>query len=81
MYDLRRRHVPSNEQARALKVNPYFLDEYVNISCLYSESEIERAFGLIANADEQLKSTSTDPKQILHAMIVSLLSQQELALV
>jgi len=79
MYDLRRRHAPFHEQVRVLKVNRYFLNEYISVLNTYSESEIEGAFELIANAEQQLKSTSIDPRQILEIMVVNLLRQQELS--
>jgi len=73
LYDMRRRGVPSLEQARAAGINPFFLKQYQSALTHYPLSEIEHAFELLATADEGLKSTSTEPKQIMHFLIARLL--------
>lgn len=42
-----------------------------------SRAEVERAFLLLTDADEQLKSTMNDPGQVIHRMIVRLLATEE----
>jgi DNA polymerase-3 subunit delta len=73
LHDMRRRGVRTQEQARGAGINPFFLREYQSALNQYPASEVEHAFSLLAAADEGLKSTSTDPKQIMHSLITQLL--------
>ena len=79
LHDLRRRGAPPNDLARAAGVNPYFLKEYNAVLNLFTIEEIERAFVFIASADERLKTTSADPKDVMHGLVLRLVRQQELA--
>ncbi len=78
LYEMRRKGVPFREQATRARMNPYFLQEYVDALSHFSPSEVEKAFLLLAAADEQAKSTSRDPGEILTALIVQLTGQGEL---
>jgi len=77
LFDLRRRHVPAQEQATSVGVHPYFLKEYTQALDLYSSPEVETAFEIIATADEQLKSTGMDEKVVMQTMLIRLMRQGE----
>jgi DNA polymerase-3 subunit delta len=79
LQDLRRRGVSAQDQARIVAISPYFFKEYLSVLNVFSIMEIEHAFELIAEADERLKTTSDDPKNVMHALVVQLLNQRELA--
>lgn len=70
--DLRRRGVQDRDLAAEVRVNPYFLKEYLDVLRRYSNAEIERAFEYLVAADEKSKSTGSDPRQIMHLLLVQL---------
>ena len=76
--DLQRKGASSKDLASEARVNPYFLKEYLEVLHRYSGPEIERAFGLLTGADEQIKTTSTDPRQVMTAFIVRLIGLEEM---
>ncbi len=78
--DLQRQGTSHNAIASAANINPYFLREYQEAARLFAPSDIEHAFGLLAEADEQLKFTIIDPKQIMHSLVVRLLKNSNLVL-
>ncbi len=79
--DLRRRGVPDRDLAAEVRVNPYFLKEYLDVLRRFTMQEIEKAFEHLVIADEQSKSTGSNPKQIMHNLLVRLIglddSEQE----
>jgi len=78
LYDMRRKGVPSRDQASEAKIHPYFFQEFADALGRFAPSEIERAFLLLAAADEQAK-TSVDPLQIMCGLVVQLIGQEEFA--
>ncbi|HCV42095.1 MAG TPA: DNA polymerase III subunit delta [Bacteroidetes bacterium] len=76
--DFRRRG--TTDLAGAVGVNPHFIKDYVAALGNFPASELEHSFEVLATADEQLKSTSLDPFQIMQNMILYLMKQRELAL-
>jgi DNA polymerase-3 subunit delta len=78
LHDMRKKGVPPREQAAQARINPYFLQEYVEALGHFSPYEVERAFLLLAGADEEAKSTSREPAQILTTLIIQLTGQGEL---
>jgi DNA polymerase III delta subunit len=64
---------PTGTQAGVLGVSPYFLREYQEAVRRHSSADIEHAFDLLAEADEQLKFTSIETKQVMHTLVVQLL--------
>jgi DNA polymerase III subunit delta len=70
LQDMRRRKVP--DPASQLGIHPSFFQDYVSASGNFSPAEIEQIFGLLATADEQLKSTSIPPAQILQTLVIHL---------
>jgi len=79
LLDLRRKRASSQEQASALGVRPYFLNDYQKALDNYSEQELEEALLTITRADEQLKSTPYDAKQILQFMTAAILTRESTA--
>ena len=78
--ELLRKGNSQSEMASIVRVNPYFLKEYADAARLFAPSDIEHAFGLLAEADEQLKFTSLDVKQVMQTLVVRLLNNSNLAL-
>lgn len=78
--DLQQKGTSQNSMASAVNVNPFFLREYTEAARLFRQSEIEHAFELLADADEQLKFTTIDAKQVMLTLIVRLLQNSNLAL-
>ncbi len=78
--DLRKRGTSSGDFASAIGVNPYFVKDYVAASGKYPQEQVERSYELLLAADEQLKSSSQDPMQVMQMMLVRLMNQEELAL-
>ncbi|MCB0702706.1 MAG: DNA polymerase III subunit delta [Ignavibacteriae bacterium] len=60
--------------AGKIGVNPYFIDEYLRALSKYSPSEIENIISLLSNADEELKSTSTDYKYLLFRTLTDIIA-------
>lgn len=80
LHDLRRRGTSTGELAGAIGVNPYFVKDYVAASGKYPQEQVERSYEILLAADEQLKSSSQDPMQVMQNMLVRLMKQEELAL-
>lgn len=74
--ELVRKGASSQEQSREAGINPYFLREYLAVLQRYSLQEIEHAFELLATADEKIKTTMMDHKQILLMAIIQLTEQK-----
>jgi len=77
LYDMRRKGVPPRNQAAEARINPYFFQEYAEALNRFSLTELERAFVLLAAADEQSKTSSVDPLQIMSGLLVQLVGQGE----
>jgi DNA polymerase-3 subunit delta len=73
LHDLRRRGVDDREVAGELKINPYFLKEYLDALRRFTVSDIESGFASLVDADEAAKSTATDPRQLMHTLLVRLI--------
>ncbi len=75
--DIRRRQAPAADAG----INPYFLKEYVDVLSRYSQADIEGIFEVLAGSDEQLKSSSPDPKLLLQSIIVRVIQREAISLV
>jgi DNA polymerase-3 subunit delta len=73
LHELRRKGAGSRELASEAKVNPYFLKEYAEALDRYSADDVESAFVLLAGADEQIKTTATDPLLVVESLLVRLI--------
>ncbi len=74
--DLQQKRV--EDLAGTLGINSYFLKNYVSAVEHYSVAEIEHSFEVLTAADEQLKSSSTNPEHIMQNMLLYLMKQGEL---
>lgn len=72
LHDLRRRGADDRSVAGELKINPYFLKEYLDALRRFSASDVESAFAYLVDADEATKSTATDPRQLMHTLLIRL---------
>jgi DNA polymerase III subunit delta len=72
-----RKGASSQEQSRQAGIRPYFLKEYLAVLQRYSLQEIEHAFELLAAADEKIKTTMMDHKQILLMAIIQLVGEKD----
>ena len=77
LHDLRRRNVPQQELASEARVSPYFLREYLDAVARFPVHDIERAFEVLVGADEQIKTSAVDPKQVTQLLLVQLLAPPE----
>jgi len=73
LFDLRRRNAPQQEMASEIRVSPYFLKEYLDALGRFPVHDIERAFDILVGADEQSKTSTADPKQVMQLLLVRLL--------
>jgi DNA polymerase III subunit delta len=74
LHDLRRRNVPQQELASEARVSPYFLREYLDAVARFPVHDIERAFEALVGADEQIKTSAADPRQVTQLLLVQLLA-------
>ena len=74
--ELRRKDAPRAAIAAEIRVNPYFLNEYITGSQRYSGRQIEEALCRLADADAALKGTQAEARQILHTLLARLLSEK-----
>jgi DNA polymerase-3 subunit delta len=73
LHDLRRRGTSTKDQASLAHVNPYFFRDYAEALEATSPADIERAFLLLGEADESMKSSSSsDSRQIMQVLVLRL---------
>ncbi len=60
-----------------LRINPMFIDDYLNTLRLYSPYEINRAFHSILEADFTLKSSSVNSLYVLEKMLVRIIERKK----
>jgi DNA polymerase III subunit delta len=77
LHELRRRGSSAQELARATRTHPFFMKEYMDALDQISLRGIKRALKLLCEADEQLKTTSTDPTHVMQLLVVQVLSEDE----
>jgi DNA polymerase III subunit delta len=59
--------------AAHIGVSPFFVQDYISAARKYTPDELERAFILMAETDEKLKSTSIDSLALLQQMLVRIM--------
>ncbi len=79
LHELRRKGAGSRELAAEARVNPYFLKEYTEAMERYSVGEVEAAFVRLSEADETIKTTTTDPLLVVETLILRLTGAAEKA--
>jgi DNA polymerase III subunit delta len=57
----------------ATKISPYYFKDYSEAARRFSSSQIENSFGVLLEADLQLKSTSPDPYHLMEMLVYSLI--------
>jgi DNA polymerase-3 subunit delta len=73
--ELKRKGIPDQEVASEIRVTRFFVREYIEAAAAYSRREIEDAFCRLARADERMKTSGEDHRQILSSTIVGLIGQ------
>jgi DNA polymerase III subunit delta len=71
--DLLRHGTSETEVIAATRISPYYFKEYAEAARRFSSSQIERSFGVLLQADVQLKSTSPDPNHLMEMLVYSLI--------
>lgn len=71
--ELKRKGTPDREVASEIRVTSFFVREYIDAAVEYSRHEIENAFCRLARADERLKTSGEDHRQILSATLINLI--------
>jgi DNA polymerase III subunit delta len=61
------------EVIAATRISPYYFKDYSEAARRFSSSQIENSFGVLLDADLQLKSTSPDPYHLLEMLVYSLI--------
>jgi DNA polymerase-3 subunit delta len=74
--ELKRRGASEAEIMSEIRVSKPFIREYVDAAAEYSRHEIEDAFCRLARADERVKSSGDDHRQILSSTIVGLIGRE-----
>jgi DNA polymerase-3 subunit delta len=77
--DLLRRGMNPSEIPSRVRVNPYYLKEYLATLRAYSLQEIEEAFDHLSTADEQSKTTGADLRSILHRFLLNVILPGQVA--
>lgn len=57
----------------ATRISPYYFKNYAEAARRFSSSQIENSFGVLLDADIQLKSTSPDPYHLMEMLVYSLI--------
>ena len=74
LQDMQRQGKSENEIVSAMHVSPYYYKGYAEAAARYSSAQIERSFGVLLEADIQLKSTSPDTYHLMEMLVFSLVS-------
>jgi DNA polymerase III subunit delta len=69
---LQGRRLPEESMAKALKVQPYFLKNYVRQGANFSSFQLRSAFQHLLDADAQLKSSYQKPALVLDLLLFKL---------
>lgn len=75
--DQLRRGTKQSDLTGLVRINPYFLKEYLATLRNYTLEEIEDAFHHLAAADEQSKTAGADLKAIVHRFLVKVMLRDE----
>jgi len=73
--DLRAKKQSEKDIAAKAGVNPYFVRQYLSQLDEYPVPRIEANFECLLNADEKLKSSSTDPKVVMTVLLHELIHE------
>ena len=70
--ELKRKGASDRDIASEIRVTSFFVREYIDAAAEFSRREVENAFCRLARADERLKTSGEDHRQIFSSTIVSL---------
>lgn len=71
--DMLKRNVSESEIIASTRISPYYIKNYMEAAKKFSNTEVERAFAVLLEADIQLKSTSPDPYHLMEMLVYSLI--------
>jgi DNA polymerase III subunit delta len=71
--DMLRQGASESEVITATRISPYYFKDYAEAARRFSSSQIEMSFGVLLQADVQLKSTSPDPYHLMEMLVYSLI--------
>jgi DNA polymerase-3 subunit delta len=77
--DMQRQGKSETEIISAIHISPYYFKGYTEAAGRYSSAQIERSFGVLLEADIQLKSTSPDPYHLMEMLVYSLVRDSQSA--
>lgn len=72
LHDMKRRGVPAQAQGAEAGLAPFQMKEFAEAASRHDRTDVERAFSVLVDADEQIKSTSTDPRVVMEVLVVQL---------
>jgi|WetSurMetagenome_2_1015567.scaffolds.fasta_scaffold81713_2 DNA polymerase III subunit delta len=72
VHEMRRRGVPAQDQAAEAGLAPFQMREFTEAAVHHDPADVERSFSALIDADEQLKSTATDPRLVMEVLVVLL---------
>ncbi len=70
--ELKRKGTSDRDISSEIRVTSFFVREYIDAAAGFSQREVENAFCRLARADERMKTSGEDHRQILSSTIVSL---------
>jgi len=73
--DMLRQGASEPEVIAATRISPYYFKDYAEAARRYSSAQIENSFGVLLQADVQLKSTSPDPTHLMEMLVYSLIHE------
>jgi DNA polymerase III subunit delta len=71
--DLLKHGASETEVIAATRISPYYFKNYAEAARRFSPSQIENSFGVLLDADVQLKSTSPDPYHLMEMLVYSII--------
>ncbi|MGD1045656.1 MAG: DNA polymerase III subunit delta [Bacteroidota bacterium] len=77
--DMLRHNASEAEVLAATRISPYYFKDYAEAARRFSSSQIENSFGILLDADVQLKSTSPDPYHLMEMLVYSLIHDSKSA--
>jgi DNA polymerase-3 subunit delta len=67
--ELMAKRASKSDMAKTLKVNPYFVDKYLQQARLYSRDNLRHIFELLLRADQHLKTSYQKPKLVIESLL------------
>ena len=77
VHDMLKHNESETEIIAATKISPYYFKDYAEAARRFSSSHIENSFGVLLDADVQLKSTSPDPSHLMEMLVYTLIADRK----